>query len=207
MFDRFLERFKVDGLPDKKEGASFKIPFEVEGLQLWLERYAGCSFNQGLYRAHSVEQINLWNKLVGDNYPDLKGKVFCFGYDWSGRQFALDFSRMDQGEPLVTLLDPATGEAFEVPANFFQFHSQELVDEPESALAQSYFREWLVVENRPLQPNECVGYKVPLYLGGKDEMENMEVTDLEVYWTLSGQMLEQIKDLPAGTSISNIFTN
>ncbi|WP_208996340.1 T6SS immunity protein Tdi1 domain-containing protein [Pseudovibrio ascidiaceicola] len=207
MFERFLERFKVDVSLSRDETTPFNIPFEVEGLQLWLEQYGGCSFNQGLYRAHSVAQINLWNKLIGENYPHFKGRVFCFAYDWAGRQFALDFARMEHGEPLVLLLDPATGEAFDVPTNFLEFHNQELAEDPEPALSESFFLEWLAATQHKLQPNECVGYKVPLFLGGKDELANLEVTDLEVYWTLSGQMLEQIKDLPAGTPIGKVTIN
>jgi hypothetical protein len=34
---------------------------------------------------------------------------------------------------------------------------------------------------------------VPLFLSGKDEVENLEVIDLEVYWELTGQALQQTR--------------
>jgi hypothetical protein len=34
----------------------------------------------------------------------------------------------------------------------------------------------------------CVATKVPFFLGGKDSVENLEIIDLEVYWSLSGQL-------------------
>ncbi len=33
-------------------------------------------------------------------------------------------------------------------------------------------------ESVPLQPDRCAGYQVPLFLGGKDEAENLEECDL-----------------------------
>jgi hypothetical protein len=51
--------------------------------------------------------------------------------------------------------------------------------------------------------NECVGYKVPSFFGGKDVLENMELSDLDVYWTLMQQLIRQTSDLPPGTPIAN----
>jgi hypothetical protein len=43
---------------------------------------------------------------------------------------------------------------------------------------------------------ECIGYKVPLFLGGKDTTDNFEIADLEVYWEITCQLYHQVKDLP-----------
>ena len=51
---------------------------------------------------------------------------------------------------------------------------------------------------------ECGGYRIPLFLGGADSLENMEVSDMEVYWDMTDQLWEAMKDLPAGTKIGNI---
>ena len=45
--------------------------------------------------------------------------------------------------------------------------------------------------NKPSYKN-CVGYKVPLFLGGKDAISNYEETDMEVYWSISAQIISQI---------------
>jgi Domain of unknown function (DUF1851) len=59
-------------------------------------------------------------------------------------------------------------------------------------------------ESLPLGTMQCTGYKVPLFLGGKDPAENLEVIDLEVYWSLSGQLRQGTQTLPPGTSIGQV---
>jgi len=44
-------------------------------------------------------------------------------------------------------------------------------------------------------------YKRPLFLGGSDTTDNLEISDLEVYWLLMGQLIRQAKGLPAGTPV------
>ena len=56
----------------------------------------------------------------------------------------------------------------------------------------------------PLRHDQCVGYKVPLILGGRDEVDNLEVTDMEVYWSLSAQMSSQVAEAPTGTPIRGV---
>ena len=36
---------------------------------------------------------------------------------------------------------------------------------------------------------DCVGYKIPLFLGGNDEISNLEITDMEIYWGICGQLI------------------
>lgn len=40
--------------------------------------------------------------------------------------------------------------------------------------------------------NQCVGYKVPLFLNGQDDIDNRELSDMEVYWGLMGQMVNSM---------------
>lgn len=51
---------------------------------------------------------------------------------------------------------------------------------------------------------ECAGYRIPLFLDGEDSLENMEVSDMEVYWDMTDQLWEAVKDLPEGTKIGNV---
>ena len=51
---------------------------------------------------------------------------------------------------------------------------------------------------------ECVGYKTPLFLGGKDVMDNLEILNLDVYWTLTAQLIRKARGLPLGTVLGNI---
>ena len=50
--------------------------------------------------------------------------------------------------------------------------------------------------------HQCFSFKKPPVLGGKYEPENFEAADISIHFSLLGQIHEQVKDLPAGTSIS-----
>ncbi|MGW6275929.1 hypothetical protein [Kribbella sp. NPDC055071] len=45
---------------------------------------------------------------------------------------------------------------------------------------------------------------MPLFLGGQDVTENLEVCDLDVYWSMRGQLRLAVRDLPPGTSVNEV---
>jgi hypothetical protein len=92
------------------------------------------------------------------------------------------------------MYEPGTGSVRPLPATVETFHEQLLVEMGEAALAISFFGEWARATERrhlPLQRWQCVGYRVPLFLNGADEVANLEVSDLEVYWSLLAQVRTQ----------------
>lgn len=102
-------------------------------------------------------------------------------------------------------MEPGTGEALEIPLTFSAFHDQ-LGDLREPALAAGFFEQWSSANPAllPVAPADCVGYRVPLFLGGKDTVDNLEVIDLAVYWSVCGQLRQGTRCLPAGTSIGEV---
>ena len=48
----------------------------------------------------------------------------------------------------------------------------------------SLFRDCEKQEHYVLKHNECAGYKVPLFLNGDDVVDNLEISDMEVYWEI-----------------------
>ena len=46
------------------------------GIGVFLGRYAGMSFNQGLYRIHSISEMPRWTATVADAFPDFKKSQF-----------------------------------------------------------------------------------------------------------------------------------
>ena len=189
---------------------SREVPFlhELEdgaaGLMAFCSTHAGCSFERGLYRIHSAVDMPIWTKLVTEAFPVFRKRVFCFSYDWLGRHFALDLLRKERGQYLILMMDPGTGEALEIPADFNTFHQHELVQFRNEALAVDFFRAWLASYGPTPSSSECVGYKKPLFLGGRDDVDNLELIDMEVYWSLSSQLLQKIQGLPEGTPINDL---
>ncbi len=55
-----------------------------------------------------------------------------------------------------------------------------------------------------LEANQVYSHQLPLVLGGNDELENYETSDVRVYISIQGQIHEQVKDLPEGTVISDV---
>jgi Domain of unknown function (DUF1851) len=102
------------------------------------------------------------------------------------------------------MLEPGTGQALEIPVSFSLFHDVELVDYREEALAQSFFGQWLAIGGKRPRLDECVGYRKPLFLGGVDTVANLEIIDLDVYWTVLGQLRNTTKSLPEGSGIFGV---
>jgi hypothetical protein len=152
--------------------------------------FGGATFSGGLYRVHDERSSAVAEGLISDAFPEFSDRARVFGYDWLGRQFALDFRRLQGGQPLVLMLEPGTGEALEIAANFVDFHDEEMVEFSDAVLAINFFDEWRAAhpDSIPLARDACVGYKVPLFLGGEDTIVNLELSDLDVYWTIFGQL-------------------
>ena len=55
-----------------------------------------------------------------------------------------------------------------------------------------------------LSPGQCYSYKIPPILGGQIEPANFEPTELSVHFSVLGQILRKVKDLPPGTKITDI---
>lgn len=169
------------------------------------EEFAGRTFEGGLYRVHDDRSGPEAEAFISEAFPDFAGRVCPFGFDWLGRQFGLDATRVENEQELILMMEPGTGQALEIPFSFSSFHAQ-LFELREPALAESFFRSW--AEPRPgsipLDPLTCVGYQVPLFLGGRDEIDNLEVIDVAVYWALCGQLRLGTLDLPPGTTIRQV---
>ena len=193
MYQEFLEHYRHPNRVTQVIDYEIvdKISSYSKGFKEFAELLSASSFNQGIYRTHAIADIPKWNNIIYEAFPAYSGKVVVFGYDWLGRHFALDQRRVNDGDMEVLLIEPGTGEALEIPVGIKEFHNVELVQYAADALAESFFRTWSESNERELKHTDCVGYKTPLFLSGKDEIENLEVTDMEVYWSLCGQILSK----------------
>jgi hypothetical protein len=161
----------------------------------------GNSFNDGLYRVVRVSDLDAWASRIGYAFPDFRGRVACFGYDWLGRAFAIDAKRLEGGRPGVVMFEPGTGQALKIPANIETFHDDEIIKFGESALAIDFHLRWRKLSHVTLAYDQCAGYKKPLFLGGVDDIENLEISDIDVYWRIVGQLILKTKGLPVGIPV------
>lgn len=166
MFENFLEFAGIE-----TEG-------KIASLDEFLAVVDGKTFLDGMYRIFKTSDLEKWTGIVEEAFPQAKGKVRIFGYDWLGRVFAVNIA----GDNVV-MLEPGTGQILSVPDDVEDFHEYDIAEEADDVLSGGFYRAWLEKNNNyQLKHNECVGYKVPLFLGGKDNVDNLEAGDMEVYW-------------------------
>lgn len=209
MFGRFQDEFRL--LPaEQVAGGTWREPrlLTAAGYEALADRFAGCSFENGLYRLHDDASGPRALTWIAEAFPEFADRACPFGYDWLGRQFAIDTGRQEVGQPLLLLLEPGTGEPLEIPSTFAAFHDEEIVDYRDAALASGFFDTWSHTQGAvvPVPRGSCVGYRVPLFLGGRDDVDNLELVDLDVYWTICGQLRRHTSQLSDGTSIRDAST-
>lgn len=68
----------------------------------------GTVFQNGLYKIHNPESSLSWANLIGQYFTEFKNRIIPFGYDWLGRQYAVDNARGN----VLLMFDPSTAENF-----------------------------------------------------------------------------------------------
>ncbi len=190
-FEKFLKFFG-----EKKvtvEGA--------ENVATFTETFSGKEFGNGVFKVFKKEEAEKWNGVVKEMFPDFEEKFLLFGYDWLGRFYATDAT-----ESIILVFDPSTNDIMDLENQFDFFVNKTLLKNANDILALKLYKKYLKNNNKPSFAN-CVGYKVPLFLGGEDVLENFEETDMEVYWSISAQIIAQIKGKADGTVVDGFSIN
>ena len=135
--------------------------------------------------------LNDWSWLLTKSYSPILVTAFgdMFLRDESGR---------------VDFLDLISGKLKHVADSVEEM--QQLINVKENQA------EWLMTEVfATLQAQgvyfaegQCYSFIKPPVLGGQLEPDNIEVTDIYTHVSLAGQIHQQVKDLPAGTKITDI---
>ena len=93
----------------------------VTDMSGFMDIYGGETFLNGLYRIHNKNDVKKWNEILKRAFPKFKNGIQVFGYDWLGRNFALDTQR-----DIVLIFEPGTGEILNTGENFVNFHDSEI---------------------------------------------------------------------------------
>ncbi|MGW4215383.1 hypothetical protein ACWEIJ_45945 [Lentzea sp. NPDC004789] len=199
MFERFVAAYPSDG-GDALPPVNIEPLRQVPGLAELATLAAGCSFGGGVLRVFTEDQARRAQVLVNAMFPDWAVRIRPFAQDWLGRQYVLDLRRGG----MLLLLEPGSGKVYELDEKIPELFDQCMVDEPDLFLALDLFNAWRDVHPNEVPVGKCVGFKRPLFLGGHSEVDNLEVIDEDVYWSIHGQLWAQTKDLPPGTSIGGV---
>lgn len=176
------------------------VPEPLTGL---FQQMAGTTLSHGFLRFHTPESAAKSAAACARLIDGFEGSFHPFAFDWLGREVALDI-RVGETRRLVIVVDPGGGEYLGTECDLDEWH--EVVAGEEDALAFSFYEEWRAADPSAgaLSRDQAVGYKVPLFLAGEDEVENLHLVDREVYFELCTQAALQVRDLPPGTRISEV---
>jgi hypothetical protein len=89
----FKDFYQFLNVPERKDYNSISLDSmqrNTTGFSELFGSYNSESFGEGLYRLHDVSRISYWNEILSKTFPEFSERLSCFGYDWLGRQFALD---------------------------------------------------------------------------------------------------------------------
>lgn len=182
---------------------------DVPAFSAFLAAHARSSVGGGALRfllPDTDPSLLTWNRRDGwqADWPSTQPAV-VFASDWMGRLFlALKKVRGFNGEPALGLLVPATGESLLLEYSFEELVCDLLPSRWREILEIDRLDAWRAAGNETPRFDEAVGPKQPLFLGGSDEIADLEISSLVVTIAFGGQLWEQAKDLPEGTIIERI---
>jgi len=162
------------------------IVYSQNFYQDYFDYLGGMQFGGGLFNAFRLEDIPKWKGYLVDAFPRLEGKILPFGYTWDGVCYCVDVR-----DGKIIVCDVGAGEITVIPHSMMHFLNKDIpasFGEPENILD---FKEW-ISENGQISYGSCAGLRIPLFLDGAEENSNREISDMEVYWGVFGQIKRQI---------------
>ena len=200
VYEKFIEKNHPKGLQIAEKHYAFADRVNAD-IKTLFEECGGQSIRQGLYHVYDADTSLRWSEIIGNYFEQYKGRIIPFGYDWAGRQYAMEIVKGDN----ILMFDAATAEQSALSQNIVSFHNYDLVDDIDSFFSENHFYQVLhAMGLTEIKYGSCIGHKVPLFLNGLDAVENYEVVNTEVYWEFQCQIYSQIKNLPPGTKINSI---
>lgn len=188
-FNNFYKKFQLFKEYNLTKGDSNSIPSDLKQI---LVNLGGKSFNNGLIYIYTYDEMKRYTKIVEKAFPQAKGKIYCFSRDWLNRQFAvINYSPFS-----ILQFDIVFEEIIHLDVTLKDFFEKEILKYKETnLLADEFFQECLNNKMQLIKYNQCVGYRVPPFLGGKDVVDNLQVIDSEIDLELNIQLLNQLKNL------------
>lgn len=204
MLDAFFKKYAITAEVKSGKLTSAVLKIVPRDFQQVFALLAGKTFENGLYRIYPAGELSRRTKAVTAMYPKAVGKILVFAADWLGRQFALHFLEGKTSLPVVVCFEIGVAKVFTTDLPVIDFHNEALIDSADAALAFSLYKKWRRKNKSAITPTRCVGYRVPLFLGGEDKVTNLHDIDMNVYVDVCGQLWRQVRNLPDGTPIDHI---
>ena len=176
-----------------------------DSIDSLIAQLGGRSFGKGLFTVFDPGEKAKWEGIVLEclvSQCDLSEDFSfeLFGRNWNGYCYGVETSCDD---PTILAFDVDAVEVNSLDSTLGDFLNKRIPSNCNGCLASGSYEKWLET-HRALSRGECVGLVKPLFLGGKDDFDNMEVIDMEVHWEMTSQIWQAVRDLPPGTPIGSI---
>lgn len=194
MFNLFHQSFRISQTAISLSGSEISgIDYlgKEQGVVEFFKSYEGCTFNNGLYRIHLIDKIEYWNSVVTETFPSFRGYIDCFGYDWLGRQFAIERRALSQNKSTILIFDVGSNLSLRVPCSFHDFHEIEMINYCNDVFYSDFFLQAKNLIDNDLPYDKCFYCEIPTFLQGEYSINNLKVMSTEVYWHIYGQLLRQ----------------
>lgn len=155
--------------------------------------YCGRSFNQGMLRFHDATTGPNYRELCFAAFPELSSidpNADVLAFDWQGRQY---LTALLNGEVRVLIADIGAGSINSL-AGVAEFAAVLKLENVREFFNGDVYDQWRASIGRPdsgLAFSDCVEFSVPLYLGGTATIDNLQLIDLDVSWTMGAQLKAQ----------------
>ncbi len=173
----------------------------------FMRNRARASYNSGVWRFFLPAQANFDYWTSGSawarDWPEFAGIRF-FGVDWLGRLVGVDRRPGRPSGSEVVRLEPGYGELALPDGTVEDFIFGHLIEGYNDTLTAGFYEQWLAGRSGGLAPEQCLGYRRPPILGGDDDLDNLEVIDLQVYVSISGQLVSQTSSIPDGAVVDGV---
>jgi hypothetical protein len=197
MFEALTTAFPITARAGDSGDAS-QLP---EAVRQVLAEMGGVTLAGGFYRFHTPASAVEANAACAELIRGFEGRFHAFAFDWLGRELAVDV-RPGQEDGIVIAVDPGGAEYLMSDCPISAWH--DLVASEEDPLAYPFYQQWRAAnpDAGDLRFDQAIGYRQPLFLGGADEVENLELIDRSVYFSVCTQIAVQVRDLPPGTPVT-----
>ena len=159
----------------------------------------------GIYTIVTRKESTILTKMVEAVFPMAGGKIAVYAVDWMGRLFSTDTGILDsKGAATITCFDLAEPSSFTTDKNFEDFHNITAIDMMAELFNLEQYSQWIAKNDPPDDGTSCIGYMIPLFIGGQDSQDNMEKMDRSVYLHTLCELWHSANKLPQGTIVQRV---
>ena len=176
MFNSFLEFFGSENKGYVKRSEDIYLDF--------IMNYSKESFGSGLFMVVDSNNLEYFKGLVQSCFSELSDDIRVIGFDWLGRIFVSS----DTSDSEIYMCDAGSHEILEIPLGIKEFLNNEIPAYPDELFALDFYKEYISQGGTSPSYDQCLGYKIPLFLGGLDDLSNIEQIDFDVFWTIMSQL-------------------